>query len=554
MGAAIALGMWAPGFARAEQPLKGPVCVRPSAGSVATPPADLYSRNGALNVDLVYSSSTDGDGRTLFCFVTPDGIEGPTLHVKPGDTLNISLTNHVGRPIPPHIEEEMAMSMGSAACADPAANSSSVNMHFHGTNTRPACHADEVIHTVINNGRTFQYHVKFPTNEPPGLYWYHPHIHGISEGAVLGGGTGALIVDGIEAYQPIVAGLPERTLVIRDQTVAGNPTPGGLVPSWDLTLNYVPIAYPGEVPAVLDVKPRHREFWRVVNASADTILDIGLKYDGVFQSLDVVGRDGVPVGSQDGAGQGVVLRTKHILLPTAGRAEFVVTTPTTSVKQAEFVTERVNTGPGGDNDPPRTLALLNPAVGSKTVLPLVPAPTSTRPPPPLFERLDDTQVTQRRRLYFSEKVRGPDISGHGAKPAESRIDFFITVDGAKPTIFDPNNPPAIVTTQGSVEAWTIENRSTENHEFHIHQIHFKLLKRDGVTLAPRQQQFLDTVQIPYWTGSGPYPSVTLLMDFRGAVAGDFVYHCHILEHEDAGMMAIIRVLPRAAPASDNASS
>jgi FtsP/CotA-like multicopper oxidase with cupredoxin domain len=94
-----------------------------------------------------------------------------------------------------------------------------------------------------------------------------------------------------------------------------------------------------------------------------------------------------------------------------------------------------------------------------------------------------------------------------------------------------------------VEDWTIENRSQENHEFHIHQIHFLLLAIDGKPGAPEQQQFLDTIQVPYWSGKGPYPSVTVRLDFRGADIGDFVYHCHILGHEDNGMMAIIRVLP-----------
>ena len=53
------------------------------------------------------------------------------------------------------------------------------------------------------------------------------------------------------------------------------------------------------------------------------------------------------------------------------------------------------------------------------------------------------------------------------------------------------------------------------------------------------------IQVPYWSGSGPYPSVKVRMDFRGAIVGDFVYHCHILGHEDNGMMAIIRVKPAA---------
>jgi FtsP/CotA-like multicopper oxidase with cupredoxin domain len=517
---------------------KGPTCERPVAGSVATPSPSLYSQNGVLNVDMVYSSSTDEAGRTLYCFVTSDGVEAPTLHVKPGDTLNITLKNEVGRLRPP--SRPMMMDMSSGACGDTNQNSTSVNIHFHGTNTRPGCHSDEVIHTLINNGKTFQYHVVFPKSEPPGLYWYHPHVHGQSESAVLGGGTGAIIVDGIEKYQPDVAGLKERVLVVRDQTVAGNPTPGGKIPSWDLSLNYVPIAYPDEIPAVLDVRPGRREFWRVVNSSADTVLDLVLKYDGVEQPLEVVGLDGVPIGSQDGTGQGKPMMVRHILLPTAGRAEFIVNTPTSGFKNAVLETKRIDTGPGGDNDPARTLAVLTHAKNGDdlTPLPTMPAPTTGLLPRPLFARLDDSDVTARRKLYFSEVSQIPPKSR-----AENRINFYITVDGATPTLFNSNNPPAIITTQGAVEAWTIENRTNEVHEFHMHQIHFKVLKRDGAVVPPRDQQYRDTVQVPYWTGTGPYPSVTLLMDFRGHVVGDFVYHCHILEHEDGGMMAIIRVVP-----------
>ncbi len=125
----------------------------------------------------------------------------------------------------------------------------------------------------------------------------------------------------------------------------------------------------------------------------------------------------------------------------------------------------------------------------------------------------------------------------------SPTNFFIPVDGAQPILFDAVNPPAITTRQGSVEDWTIENRSGENHEFHIHQVHFKLLAANGIPVPGDQQQMLDTIQVPYWDGKGAYPSVTVRMDFRGPYTGDFVYHCHILGHEDNGMMAIIRVLP-----------
>ena len=71
------------------------VCPRPAAGSVVQRPYDLYSSNGVLNVSLGYYTSVDDAGHTLFCFLTPDGQQSPTLHVNPGDTLKVALTNNI---------------------------------------------------------------------------------------------------------------------------------------------------------------------------------------------------------------------------------------------------------------------------------------------------------------------------------------------------------------------------------------------------------------------------------------------------------------------------
>jgi FtsP/CotA-like multicopper oxidase with cupredoxin domain len=281
-----------------------------------------------------------------------------------------------------------------------------------------------------------------------------------------------------------------------------------------------------------------REFWRVANASADTIIDLQLQYDGAVQPVQVVALDGVPTGSQDGRMRGQLVTQADILLAPAARAEFIVTGPSAKVKSATFVTLNVDTGPDGDNDPTRPLARIV-TKPSSPKLPVVPSPS--RPVyHELFEALATAPVTAKRTLYFSEVLSDP------TNPA-SPTNFFITVDGATPTLFDPNNPPAITTRQGAVEDWTIQNRTLENHEFHMHQIHFLLLGRNGAPVPPEQNQYLDMIQVPYWTGTGPYPSVKVRMDFRGMDVGDFVYHCHILGHEDAGMMAIIRVLPRLFP-------
>lgn len=526
------------GAGRAATPT---ACARPAAGSVVAPAPDLYSADGVLNVTLDYITSIDGANRTLFCYVTPDRLEAPTLHVRPGDTLNITLVN-LEPPLPSGAMRER-MSVESNVCGSPTMDATSVNLHYHGTNTSPQCHSDEVVHTLVNAGQTFNYSIVFPPDEPPGLYWYHAHVHGIAESAVQGGASGAIIVQGIENLQPAVAGLPERILLIRDQNVAGNPTPGGAVPSWDLSLNYVPIAYPALTPAVIQLSGSPRELWRVANASADTVMDVQLLYDGVPQPLAVVGLDGVPTGSQDGTRRGTPVSRTDILIPTAGRAEFIINAPPPWVHRAILQTLSIDTGPDGDNDTTRTLAVLRQGGGPRPghALAALPRPSGA-PGRQRFEGLDAAPVTAFRDLYFSEVLSDP------SSPA-SPTNFYITVNGATPTLFSPDNPPAITTTQGSVEVWTIENRTQEVHEFHIHQIHFELLAISGVPVPPDQRQFYDTYQVPCWSGSGPYPSITVKLDFRGNITGDFVYHCHILGHEDGGMMAIIRVVPPAPKAN-----
>jgi FtsP/CotA-like multicopper oxidase with cupredoxin domain len=517
-------------------------CPRLAAGSVTKNPPALFSHNGALRVNFSYQTTTDEVGRTLFCFMTPDGMENPTLHVHPGDHLVINVTNNT-----PATPVEMPIdppNCGASKMTDP-----SVNIHFHGTNTSPTCHQDEVIRTVINSGQTFRYDVHFPQNEPPGLYWYHPHIHGLPEAAVQGGATGAIVMDGLEALQPAVRGLPWRVFVIRDQNVPGNPTPGGPVPSWDLSLNFIPVSYPDYKPAVVEMSPGEKQLWRVVNASADTILDLQLQYDGEPQNLEIVALDGVPAGSQDGTRHGKIINATDILLAPAARAEFIVTGPSRSVSNATLVTLAINTGPDGDNDPERPLAAIQTVNRAGQAQPTMPE-IAGAPWPQRFEGLATATPNTQRKLYFSEVLSDP------SNPL-SPTNFFITVDGATPELFNPNNPPAIVTTQGSVEDWTIENRSLENHEFHIHQIHFLVRSQNNFEVNGSQPdptiqgQYLDMTQVPYWDGNPdhPYPSVTVRMDFRGHDIGDFVYHCHILGHEDNGMMAILRVEPSSAAAA-----
>jgi FtsP/CotA-like multicopper oxidase with cupredoxin domain len=538
---ALCIGLIVPVQALAQQ--TGGDCPRPAPGAIVTPPADLYSVNGVLQVAMNYYTSVDAFNRTEFCFVTAAGQEGPTFHVNPGDKLEITLTDMV--PNPPGVGGEIVSSTDSGSgpssglspqCFANAMTPASVNMHFHGTNTSPTCHSDEVIYTTINSGETFQYTIQIPTDEPPGLYWYHPHVHGIASPAVQGGATGVIEVEGIANLQPIVAGLPERYLVIRDQHVAHNLSLPDQ-PFWDISLNYVPINFPNYEPAIIQMNPGTQEFWRVANTDADTVMDLKLTYDGVAQPLTLVALDGVPIGSQDGKHQGSTLTQTDVYIPVAGRAEFIVNGPTSAVKSAILSTNRIDTGPAGDNDPPRPLASIQ-LTDKDLKLPLTQERTGP-PNPQRFSDLDKAKVTATRSLYFTEGYT--ESPSHA--PSGLGFKFFITVKGQEPQVFAANEPPKVRTHQGAVEDWTIENHTTEVHEFHMHQIHFLLLAVNGVPVKKAQQQFYDTYQVGYWKGKGKFPSITVRMDFRGAVVGDFVYHCHILDHEDAGMMAKIQVAP-----------
>jgi len=513
------------------------VCARLAPGSALPAPPDLYSSAGTLEVTFMFQTVTDQQGLVRYCYVTPDGLEAPTLHVNPGDQLIIHLQNLLPpAPAPAgtaghahHAHPAAAATAAGTACTSGPMGPDVTNLHFHGMNVPPTCHQDEVISTLVQPAETFDYTVQIPADEPPGLYWYHPHPHGYSEGQVLGGATGALIVGGIETVNPLVAGLTQRVFVVREQRHQAQgmpPAPGA--PYTDLSVNFVPVTYPGYVAPVLQTPAGTREFWRVANATAETYLDLALLVNGVAQPLQIVAIDGVAVGQA--AGNVQTLTDTHYFLPAGARVEFLVTTPTAS-DTAQLVTQAYTAGLTGGNFPQRPLASIS-ATGSSPMTAAVPrgrARTAHRVP--RFAGLATTAPNATRTLYFSE---GPmNAGGYG---------YFITVAGQAPKAYEMGDPPALVLHQGTVEDWTVENQSSEDHVFHIHQLHFQVLAVNGVAVS--DPALRDTVNVPGWTGSGPYPSVTLRLDFRDPqIVGTFVYHCHLLDHEDRGMMAALQLLP-----------
>jgi FtsP/CotA-like multicopper oxidase with cupredoxin domain len=291
------------------------------------------------------------------------------------------------------------------------------------------------------------------------------------------------------------------------------------------------VLFPLYRPAEMAVRPGEREFWRVLNASADTYFDLEVRYGPTIQ--DVIDPQTLELLAIDGAAVGAaVSKTSHVLLAPGGRAEFIATMPPIGVF-AQLVSLKYDTGPDGEASPYRVIANIrsrNDAPPAGSVMPASSAPAQA------FVGLEAVVPTRQRKLYFSEDRQD-------LKDPNQQAQYFITVDGETPKPFDMNfQKPDITVRQGTVEDWIIENRAREAHSFHIHQLHFQLLDRDGKQV--NEPALRDTVDLPYWDGiSALYPSVTLRMDFRGSeIAGTFVFHCHILEHEDAGMMGSIEVL------------
>ena len=542
------------------------------------------------------------DGSRL-CYVANGIAEAPVIRVRQGDDLTITLRNEIVDPAA--IEAVTAAghlkTPNTAVPNEPGFYpvipgmrhyaTGATNLHVHGFAVPPVAPQDDVMTVCTDPAvgpaacgqREFTYRYHLPPEMPEGLYWYHPHVHGEVQAQMLMGLSGAIVVEGPQDDARRAAGISERVLIVRQtqdldagktqaaaitSAPAGAPTPlppGGsaiaatavdtahellCAPNSGIdaiSLNGAPVPL-GDAPdsalAQLSIVAGTKQLWRVLNAATDAFLDLVLVDErGKPLPFEIVARDGAPLTDDAGRRLHPPPTTEPQLVPPAGRLELLVSAPPAGVK-AYLVTRAVDTGCAGDRLPERRLAVITASPATAPTIPGTGVVASSAALPDVFSGLMSRKTDKRRVIGLAEYPR---------PGTDDQTDFYIMErePGAVMKPFEMGGPPMITVTAGTTEEWTIENWTNELHAFHIHQLHFRVLEINGEPVA--DPPLLDVVNVPYAAATG-YRSkegpvrpgrVVIKLAFPEALAGDIPFHCHLVDHEDNGMMAVVRVIPSA---------
>ena len=604
---------------------------------------------------------------------------GARLALQQGDTLKIRLINRLPK-IDPAKLRYTADPGGANLHLNPT------NLHMHGflvparapTSADPSV-GDYIFVSVYNSANgspapqmhehgsvvmdAADYRIEIPKNHPSGLYWFHPHIHGLSLNQVSGGLAGIITIGNVSDYargDAVPAPVPEsqvRHLILKDIQVlaagtikfhrgsapvangevlnqqdsdfclqfpagaseirhgscpgaaagAGDDYTGG---RWYFTVN-------GESYPTIRMTNPDGEVWRLTNASGNVSYDLHLvnDADGTSLIIQLIAVDGVSVHLPQNTPVGTMIEltrarfkvvdcppapsvdlrslpvcvTELVMMPSA-RAELWVTyrTPEGRVAKppsgatATFKTSSLTTGTTGDKWPAVDLAKVEFAqAGSQNLVSsaldirgdtlavmqptgMFRAPVPGASPAPLSAGCNPLASGHRRRIFFGFEdvaVNGTHALGYeevdehgGVVPGTSRP--LTRFDPSQTVICLPLGPGQTP----ARETWELVQLSTENHNFHIHQTRFQIVGpsgrppaggifQDNVPMGvavPKIPEVMDkqngVCTIEQWR-NGQCTSTPIVIDIPFSQLGDFVYHCHILGHEDAGMMAKIRVVP-----------
>jgi suppressor of ftsI len=458
-------------------------------------PSVITSRGGVLSAAIVAETRpVSVAGRMVLQPVTYNGsFPGPTLWVRPEDLVNLRFTNRI-------VFDQAGEKPGYGR---PPRDANAADLHYHGMHMSPTGTADNMLVMVEPNG-SFNYSFQVPPDHPAGLFWYHEHVHGLVTNHVSRGAAGMLYVannytDAIGSMgirrrlmmlQQVYLDADERMLIF-DDGERDNP---------QLALSVIN----GQLMPDIKMQRGETQVWSLCNASTSAFYKMRLE----GHTFDVIARDGIPLRSPGLLGQ------ETLVLPSGQRLEVVVRANSAS---GRYILSYDAYNQGVDTWPEKSVATVV-VGGEQWTGPAYPGVDATHP----VEDLSLVTVDNEHKRTI--------VLGVNPNVAEGEFGRF-TMNGHA---WDPGYREW-TSTLGTVDEWLITNETEQEHPFHVHVNPFQVTKINGTPVPLSGHQDVAIVPI--------FGSITVRTRFTDFTGGPVLMHCHILDHEDMGMMTAFDIAP-----------
>ncbi len=462
---------------------------RPTPPAFVQPPV-LRAVNGVLETTLNVTLATNTVGGAPVTLRSYNGqLTGPTLRIKQGEKLRVLVNNQLA-----------ADPDATPANPNQPHQLNTTNLHTHGLHVSPQGNSDNIF-VEIHPGSNFQYEYNVPQSQPPGTLWYHPHKHGSSNVQMISGMAGALIIEGGLDEVPAIKQARDLVYLISELNVDAT----GQVPVWSTT-NVNPfllanrrLLVNGQLVPTLSAFSGEVIRLRVINGTARTAVPFSI----AGHTLNVISLDGIALPR--------MRQVSNVILPPAGRCDVLVRCGA----PGNYDIQKLLDTSVSNND-----ALVN--IGVLNVLnTVVNMDLPDKLPPPPFANITTAELTNPAATVIT-------FEQNSAEPAAVPFPNF-TVNGVH---FDPNRVDHTIPLNSVLE-WELINNSPNGHPFHIHVNDFMVVSVNNVALP--EPEWHDTFNIPKM---GRIRIRHRFEDFKGM----FVFHCHILVHEDLGMMQTVNVV------------
>ena len=461
---------------------------KPSSDGDLTEPRVIASVGGVLTATITASTNPAlVGGRLVKQPVTYDGtFPAPTLWVHPGDTIDLTFVNKI-------VFDQAGTQPGYGR---PPRVANLANLHYHGMHVSPIGEADNMLLMVEPRGM-LHYGFQVPVGHPGGLFWYHEHVHGLVANHVSRGSAGMLYVANAHTELVSQLGIRRRLMLLQqayfDEKIELLIGDDGARDDPERALSLIN----GQLMPEIHMRPGEVQVWSLGNGSASAFYQLR----AAGHTFDIIAIDGIPLVAPG-------LRAQdRVVLASANRCEVVVRASTTPGRYTMWYDAYDQ---GVDTWPRKDVATIVVA-GTPWDGPAHPGVDTSTP----IEDLSALYVpAERHRLI---------VLGVNEEVAEGEFGRF-TMNGHA---WDPNYSEW-TSTLGTVEEWLIVNETEQEHPFHVHVNPFQVTKWNGASIP--FTGYNDTAIVPR------FGSITVRTRFSDFAGGPVLMHCHILDHEDMGMM------------------